>query len=212
MTESAGNHPPTIRPRVFDRRARFDRHYGRRTFGPQFHEIERDHFANQGRTKPSVDRAQILLKADADGPAWTDARIADAFGCRSQTIDNIRQRLVQNGFRGTFDGKKRAAPPTPKLLDGEQEARIIATRLGPPSKGYANWALRLLAGQVVELEIVDAVSYATLCRTLKKHGMNNRKMQYWVIPPEADAEFVANMEAGRCCQRVHVYRAAFRLA
>lgn len=119
-------------------------------------------------TSQKVRRAQILLKADADGPGWTDARIAEAFGCRTKTVENIRQRLVENGFRETLDGKKRQKPPTEKLLDGEQEARIIATRLGPPPKGYANWSLRLLARKVVELEIVDAVSSATLCRMLKK--------------------------------------------
>lgn len=119
-------------------------------------------------TSQKVKRAQILLKADADGPAWTDARIADAFGCRTKTIENIRQRLVENGFRETLEGKKRTEPPTPKLLNGDQEARIIAKRLGPPPKGYANWSLRLLARKVVELEIVEKVSYATLCRMLKK--------------------------------------------
>ena len=115
-----------------------------------------------------VRRAQILLKADANGPAWSDSRIAEAFGCRRQTVEKLRQRLVETGFQQTLDGKKRADPPTPKLLDGEQEAKIIATRLGPPPKGYANWTLRLLARKVVELQIVDAVSYETVRRTLKK--------------------------------------------
>jgi hypothetical protein len=115
-----------------------------------------------------VRRAQILLKADADGPAWSDSRIAEAFGCRRQTVEMMRQRFVECGFQETLDGKKRANPPTEKLLDGEQEAKIIATRLGPPPKGYANWTLRLLARKVVELEIVDAVSYETVRRTLKK--------------------------------------------
>jgi biotin operon repressor len=115
-----------------------------------------------------VRRAQILLKADADGPAWSDSRIAEAFGCRRQTVEKLRQRLVETGFQETLDGKKRADPPTPKLLDGEQEAKIIATRLGPPPKGYANWTLRLLARKVVELQIVDSVSYETVRRTLKK--------------------------------------------
>jgi hypothetical protein len=77
---------------------------------------------------------------------------------------------VESGFQETLEGKKRAKPPTEKLLDGEQEAKIIATRLGPPPKGYANWTLRLLARKVVELEIVDAVSYETVRRTLKKTG------------------------------------------
>ncbi len=119
-------------------------------------------------TSQKVRRAQILLKADAHGPGWTDARIAEAFGCRTKTVENIRQRLVENGFRETLEGKKRQKPPTEKLLDGEQEAKIIATRLGPPPKGYANWSLRLLARKAVELEIVDSVSSATLCRMLKK--------------------------------------------
>lgn len=119
-------------------------------------------------TSQKVRRAQILLKADADGPAWTDSRIAEAFSCRRQTVEKIRQRVVESGFKETLDGKKRAAPPTEKHLDGEQEAKVIATRLGPPPKGYANWTLRLLARKVVELEIVDAVSYETVRRTLKK--------------------------------------------
>lgn len=119
-------------------------------------------------TSQKVRRAQILLKADAEGPAWTDVKIAEAFNCRTKTVENIRQRLVEDGFRETLDGKKRVSPPTPKILDGEQEARIIATRLGPPPEGYANWSLRLLARKVVELGIVDSVSHATLGRTLKK--------------------------------------------
>ncbi len=121
-------------------------------------------------TSQKVRRAQILLKADADGPDWTDARIAEAFHCRTKTVENIRQRLVHEGFRETLNGKKRERPPTPKLLDGEQEAKIIAKRLGSPPKGYANWSLRLLARKVVELEIVAKVSPATLCRMLKKTG------------------------------------------
>ena len=72
-----------------------------------------------------VRRAQILLKADADGPDWTDSRIAEAFGCRRQTVETIRQRFVECGFQETLDRKKRPNPPTEKLLDGEQEAKIM---------------------------------------------------------------------------------------
>lgn len=117
-----------------------------------------------------VRRAQILLKADVKGGGWTDSRIAEAFGCRRQTVEMIRQRFVESGFQETLEGKKRSAPPTEKLLDGEQEAKIIATRLGPPPKGYANWTLRLLARKAVELEIVETISYETVRRTLKKTG------------------------------------------
>lgn len=119
-------------------------------------------------TSQKVRRAQVLLKADANGPNWTDQRIAEAFGCRVQTVELIRQRLVERGFRETLDGVKREQPPIPKLLNGEQEARVIAMRLGPPPKGYANWTLRLLSRKVVELEIVDSISHETVRQTLKK--------------------------------------------
>lgn len=117
-----------------------------------------------------VRRAQILLKADVEGANWTDERIAEAFDCRTKTVENIRQRLVEKGFDETLNGVRRSTPPIAKLLDGEQEARIIAMRLGPPPKGYANWSLRLLSRRVVALGIVDTVSYETIRRTLKKTG------------------------------------------
>jgi hypothetical protein len=115
-----------------------------------------------------VRRAQILLKADADGPGWTDKQIAEAFGCRTKTVENIRQRLVLEGFEVALEGKRPATPPRQRVFDGEQEAKVIALRLGPPPKGFANWSLRLLAEKVVELEIVEAVSHETVRRTLKK--------------------------------------------
>ena len=115
-----------------------------------------------------VRRAQILLKADADGPHWTDQKIAEAFSCRTKTVENIRQRLVSEGFEVTLNGKQRETPPRPKRLDGKQEAQVIALRLGKPPKGFANWSLRLLANHVVELGIVDTVSHETLRQTLKK--------------------------------------------
>jgi len=117
-----------------------------------------------------VRRAQVLLKADAEGPGWTDARIADAFGCRTQTVENIRQRLVTEGFEVTLNGQPRLKPPGSRLLDGEQEAKVIALRLGSPPPGFSNWTLRLLAEQVVALEIVESISYETVRRTLKKTG------------------------------------------
>jgi Homeodomain-like domain len=119
-------------------------------------------------TGQKVRRAQILLKADADGPNWVDERIAEAFTCRTRTVERLRQRFVEQGFEETLHRVERKQPPVQKLLTGEQEARIIATRLGSPPKGFANWTLRLLARKVVELEIVDAVSYETVRRTLKK--------------------------------------------
>jgi len=115
-----------------------------------------------------VRRAHLLLKADADGPAWTDAQIAKAFDCRVQTLENLRKRLVTEGFELALDGKQREKPPTPPKLDGAGEAKLIAMRLGKPPKGFGKWTLRLLAGQLVKLEVVDSICPETVRQTLKK--------------------------------------------
>jgi hypothetical protein len=117
-----------------------------------------------------VRRAQMLLKADLAGPAWTDEQIAEAFESRTRTVEKLRERFVTEGFAQTLHGKQRETPATEKILGGKQEAKVIALRLGPAPKGYANWTLRLLARKVVELEIVESISYETVRRTLKKTG------------------------------------------
>jgi len=117
-----------------------------------------------------VRRAQILLKADADGPSWTDRQIAEAFCCRTKTVENIRQRFVERGFEQSLERKPSEAAAVQKLLDGAQEAKVIAMRLGSPPKGYANWTLRLLARKIVELQIVESISHETVRQTLKKTG------------------------------------------
>jgi len=114
-------------------------------------------------------RARMLLKADAEGPAWTDAKIAEAFDGRTRSVESLRERLVTEGFEVALHGKPKSRVRG-KVLDGEQEAKIIALRLGQPPKGFANWTLRLLAEQAVALEIVESVSHETLRRTLKKTG------------------------------------------
>ena len=88
----------------------------------------------------------------------------------------VRERLgasskdIRAGLERALERKPRPLPPGLKRLDGEQEAQVIALRLGAPPKGYANWSLRLLARRVVELAIVESVSHETIRRTLKTTG------------------------------------------
>ena len=119
-------------------------------------------------TSQKVIRAQILLKADVDGTNWPHHQIAEAFLCRTKTVSNVCKSLVERGFDITLNGKKRDTPPRAKLLDGQQEAKIIALRLGEPPKGYSNWSLRLIAEKTVELGIVESISHTTVSATLKK--------------------------------------------
>jgi Homeodomain-like domain len=121
-------------------------------------------------TSEKVKRAQILLKADADGPAWPDAKIAEAFDCRVQTVESLRKRLVTEGFEVAVERKVRATPPTACKLDGEGEgeAKLIAMRLGKPPAGYGRWSLQLLADELVVLDVVDSICPETVRKTLKK--------------------------------------------
>ena len=123
-----------------------------------------------------IRRANILLLADANGSNWKDGPIAEAFSCSPQTVENVRRRFVMNGFKEVVNGVRRQSPPTPKKLDGRQEAEIIALRLGVPPKGYSTWSLRLLASKAVELEIADSVSHETVRKTLKKTVLPQGKL------------------------------------
>jgi hypothetical protein len=130
----------------------------------------------RGVAAQRVRRAVMLLKADVDGPSWADAKIAEACGCRTQTVENIRERLVTEGFETALHGKPKSRVRS-KVLDGEQEAKIIALRLGLPPQGWANWTLRLLAEQAVTLAIAESVSYETLRRTLKKTSLRSERLR-----------------------------------
>jgi hypothetical protein len=117
---------------------------------------------------PKVRRAQILLKADADGPGWVDVKIAEAFNGRVQTIEHLRKRLVMEGFALALDGTKRPEPPTPGQLDGEAEAQLSARRLGKPPAGYGHGTLPRLADAMGALARVEAMSQETVHKVRKK--------------------------------------------
>ena len=130
--------------------------------------ILRDTIKKLSGGSEKVRRAQILLKADADGPDWSDLEIAEAFDCSRHSVEVIRERLVTKGFEEALHRKQRLEGSRKKILSGEQEAEVIAMRLGTPPDGYGQWTLRLLSDQIVELGIVESISYETVRQTLKK--------------------------------------------
>lgn len=113
--------------------------------------------------------ARILLKADEGptGPAWVDERIAEAVEVSQPTVSRVRKQYVEQGLEAALH---RRAPTRvyERTLDGAHEARLIALACSAPPRGQARWSLRLLADKLVELEIIDTVSYQTVRRTLKK--------------------------------------------
>jgi len=112
--------------------------------------------------------ARILLKADEGpgGPAWNDDQIVDALEVSRSTVERVRTRCVEEGPEAALRPRPSSTPPLRKL-DGAQEARLIAVACSPPPQGRKRRTLRLLADKVVELDIVDAVSYETVRCTLK---------------------------------------------
>ena len=124
---------------------------------------------SKGKTQAyRIRHAHILLKADADGPAWLDREITEAFSCNRSTVEGIRKRFVMEGLDAALERKKRASPPTERILDGANEARLIALACSEPPNGRSRWTLKLLADELVALDIVESISYQTVKRTLKK--------------------------------------------
>jgi transposase len=113
--------------------------------------------------------ARILLKADEspEGAGWVDERVADAVEVSQPTVARVRKQYFEEGMEAALNRR----PPNreyQRKLDGEQEAHLIALACSEPPEGRARWSLRLLADKLVELEIVEDVSYQTVRRTLKK--------------------------------------------
>ena len=115
-----------------------------------------------------IKHANVLLKLDANGPAWSDAQAADAFDCSARTVFSIRQRCVEAGLEAALERKKRAHPPRERILDGEGEAQLVRIACSAPPEGQARWTLALLADSLVELQVVQTISRQTVMRTLKK--------------------------------------------
>lgn len=128
-----------------------------------------ENLANKGQAQAyKIKHANILLKTDAEGPCWTDVAISEAFSCNRVTVENIRKRFVEQGLEAALERKKREKPPREKILDGEKEARLIALSCSQPPEGCSRWSLALLADKLIELNVVESISYRTVGRTLKK--------------------------------------------
>lgn len=114
--------------------------------------------------------AQILLKADEaeGGPAWPDLQIAEAVGCGRATVERVRRRFVEEGLELALSPYRTPRREYRTKLDGEQEAKLIATACSRPPEGRSRWTLRLLADKLVELEVVASISHEAVRQALKK--------------------------------------------
>jgi transposase len=118
---------------------------------------------------PTLTHARILLKANQGegGPAWADAAIAGALEVHPATVARVRRAYAEAGLEAAL-ARKAPARVYPRKLGGEQEARLIALACSDPPAGSEHWTLRLLADELVRLEVVAAVSHETVRRALKQ--------------------------------------------
>ena len=116
-----------------------------------------------------IQRAQALLKCDQGlhGSSWTDEQVAEAFGCTTRSLQSWRKQAVEGGPLSLLERKPRSLPGRRKL-DGDRQARLTALACSKPPPGAARWTLNLLAARLVELQLVDSISYETVRRALKK--------------------------------------------
>lgn len=108
-------------------------------------------------------RAMILLKADEGS---TDAQIMAAINVSRPCVERIRKRFVEGGLERALNEDPR--PGQRRKLDGRGEAQLIATACSQAPEGHDHWTIRLLAGRLVELGVVDSISHETVRLTLKK--------------------------------------------
>jgi transposase len=113
--------------------------------------------------------ARILLKADQSpqGAGWVDEQVAEATEVSQPTVARVRKRYFEEGLEAALN-RRPTNREYQRKMDGEQEARLIALACSEPPEGQARWSLRLLADKLVELEVVEGVSYQTVGRILKK--------------------------------------------
>jgi len=113
--------------------------------------------------------ARILLKANQGegGPGWSDAAIAGALDLHPDTVARVRRAYVSAGLEAAL-ARKTSSRVYRRKLDGVAEAHLVAVACSAPPAGRERWTLRLLADELVRLEVVEAVSYETVRRTLQQ--------------------------------------------
>ena len=132
---------------------------------------ELDAIASKGSHKSQkVLNALILLNVDESQPKelrTTNESISKVLQVSMKKIDRIKKRFVEDSLDVALLGHSKEREYERKV-DGDLEAKIVALSCSEAPEGFSRWTLRLLADKAVELEYIDAISYETVRRVLKK--------------------------------------------
>jgi len=134
---------------------------------------ELEKLVTDGKSKrDKVVKAFILLKADEGewGEKWTDKQIAEAYHISTSTIEQTRERFVEEGLEAALS-RRATRRVYRRKIEGEEEARLVTLACSSPPEGSSQWSLRLLADKMVELNYVESVSHETVRRVLDKNEL-----------------------------------------
>ena len=126
-----------------------------------------DFIKNGKQAARKFNRARILLLAD-EGKA--DSEIAEALHTGTATVQRTRQRFVEGNLEGGLNERPRLGGP--KKLDEKGEAVLETLAHSKPPEGRKRWTLQLLADRLVQLKMVDSISYETVRQELKKSDLS----------------------------------------
>jgi transposase len=126
-----------------------------------------DFIKSSKRSARKLNRARILLLAD-EGKA--DGEIAEALHTGTATVQRTRQRFVEGNLEGALNERPR--PGGQKKLAEKGEAILETLVRSKPPEGRKRWTLQLLADRLVQLKVVDSISYETVRQEVKKSGLS----------------------------------------
>jgi transposase len=126
-----------------------------------------DFIKSSKRSARKLNRARILLLAD-EGKA--DGEIAEVLHTGTATVQRTRQRFVEGNLEGALNERPR--PGGQKKLAEKGEAILETLVHSKPPEGRKRWTLQLLADRLVQLKVVDSISYETVRQEVKKSGLS----------------------------------------
>lgn len=134
-------------------------------------------------------RAQVLLTLQE---GKTPAAVAQLVSVSPAMVYNIRNRYLTEGLTVALSEKPR--PGQPGKFDKATHAHLTSLACSQAPDGRSRWTLRLLADRLVELRLVESISYKMVGEQLKKTSLKPWLKQQWCIP-KVDGQYVAKMEA-----------------
>lgn len=105
-----------------------------------------------------------------------DKEIAHFFDINPSTLYRLRKRFVEEGLEAALLRKKHSRT-RPRKMTGKQEAHLVALCCSSPPEGRSRWTLKLLSDRLVQLEIIDSISAATVGRVLKKTSLSHGRSE-----------------------------------